>query len=178
METACPPRSLREIDFSTWEPVDRATLLFVLRGDEVLLIRKKRGLGAGKINGPGGRLEDGESAREGAVREVVEEVGVEPIDPIELGELRFQFVDGYSIHVRVFRAESCRGEVVETEEAVPLWTPLDAIPYDEMWADDELWLPHLLAGVGFRGDFVFDGDAMLDSRVEVERTATGCVGTP
>lgn len=38
-----------------------ATLMFVIdeaRG-EVLLIRKKRGLGAGKINGPGGKIDPG-----------------------------------------------------------------------------------------------------------------------
>ena len=38
----------------------------------------------------------------------------------------------------------------------------DAIPYDEMWADDHLWVPHLLAGRRFAGRFVFDGDVMLD----------------
>lgn len=161
------PRRLAEIDWSRWEATDIATLLFVFRDEEVLLIRKKRGLGAGKINGPGGRLEAGESRRQCAIREVVEEVGIEPLEPREHGELRFQFVDGYSIHVWVFRSESHRGKVTETAEAVPLWTPVEAIPYGEMWADDEYWLPHLLAGRRFRGEFVFDGDRMLDRRVEV-----------
>ncbi|MBT4161861.1 MAG: NUDIX hydrolase, partial [Gammaproteobacteria bacterium] len=45
------------IDWENWEPEEVATLLFVVRDGRVLLIRKKRGLGAGKINGPGGRLE-------------------------------------------------------------------------------------------------------------------------
>ncbi len=40
-----------------------ATLCYLLRpGDEeVLLIRKKRGLGEGKFVGPGGKVEDGET---------------------------------------------------------------------------------------------------------------------
>ena len=50
-----------QIDWSAWQPVDRATLLFVVRDGEILLIHKKRGIGAGKINGPGGRLDPGES---------------------------------------------------------------------------------------------------------------------
>ncbi|MEZ5332640.1 MAG: hypothetical protein R2991_11440 [Thermoanaerobaculia bacterium] len=50
------PRRIEEIDWSTWRPVDRATLVFVVRDGEILLIRKLRGLGRGKINGPGGRL--------------------------------------------------------------------------------------------------------------------------
>ncbi|MCG8456398.1 MAG: 8-oxo-dGTP diphosphatase [Holophagales bacterium] len=173
MSRACVGlRRLAEIEWSTWVAVDTATLTFVLRGRgdarEVLLIRKKRGLGAGKINGPGGRLEGGESPLECAVREVEEELHVTPTGLDESGELRFQFVDGYSIHVHVFRASGHRGEARETEEAVPLWTPVDATPYDEMWADDRLWLPHLFAGQRFHGRFVFDGDAMLDHSVELK----------
>ena len=52
-------------------------ILFVLDGDQILLIDKKRGLGHGKVNGPGGRLEPGESAYQAAVRETREEVGLE-----------------------------------------------------------------------------------------------------
>ena len=46
---------LSDIDWSTWKPTDRATLLFVVDREKnrVLLIEKKRGLGAGKVNGPG-----------------------------------------------------------------------------------------------------------------------------
>ena len=155
-------RTIAAIDWDRWSPVDPCTLVFVVRDGQVLLIRKKRGLGAGKVNGPGGRLEPGEKPLDCAVRELEEEVGVTPLAPVELGELSFQFVDGYSTHVHVFRAEGCTGRVVETDEAVPLWTPLDAIPYDEMWADDRIWLPLLLEGRSFRGRFVFDGDTLLD----------------
>jgi len=163
------PRRLEEIDWSTWQAVDKATLLFVIRDHEVLLIRKQRGLGAGKINAPGGRLDDGESPREGAIREVQEEVCVTPLDPNHRGELLFQFIDGYSIHVWVFLATDHRGEACATDEAIPLWTPLDAIPYDEMWADDRVWVPEMLAGRRFCGRFIFDGDEMVDHAVEVER---------
>ncbi|MGA1129362.1 MAG: NUDIX domain-containing protein, partial [Chthoniobacterales bacterium] len=55
-------------DWSVWQPTERANLCFVTRGDEVLLIHKKRGLGAGKSHGPGGRIEPGETAAEAAVR--------------------------------------------------------------------------------------------------------------
>jgi 8-oxo-dGTP diphosphatase len=162
-----PPRRVDEIDWPSWEPVDRATLLFVVRDGEILLIRKRRGLGAGKINGPGGRIEDGESPLEAALREVEEEIGVAPLQASERGQLSFQFIDGYSIHVRVFRAPDCRGEPRETVEAIPLWTKIDRIPYPEMWADDRLWLPLLLQGEHFSGRFIFDGDEMLDHDVRV-----------
>ncbi len=152
---------LDDVDWSAWEPTDRATLLFVTEASRVLLIRKLRGLGAGKINGPGGRIEKGETPLEAAVREVHEETGVIPSEVVEHGELRFQFVDGYSIHVWVFRATAHSGEAIQTEEAIPQWTAYEQIPYDEMWADDRLWLPLLLEGKRFEGRFLFDGDAML-----------------
>jgi len=164
------PRTAKKIDWSDWIPSDRATLIFVIRNGEILLIRKKRGLGAGKINGPGGRIEPGESALACAVREVEEELRVTPTGVQRRGELRFQFLDGYGIHVVVFSADGCDRVARETEEAVPLWTPLGQIPYDEMWEDDRIWLPLLLAGETFSGRFVFDGDAMLDAEVEVSST--------
>lgn len=150
-----------EIDWTVWNPREQATLLFVIRDAHILLIHKKRGLGAGKINGPGGRLDPGETPLEAAVREVREEVCVTPLDVREAGELSFQFVNGHSIHGFVFTAGDCDGAPRETAEAIPLWTPLDRIPYDRMWADDRLWLPLLLAGKPFKGRFLFDDDTML-----------------
>lgn len=160
-------RKVDDIDWPAWQPHDRATLAFVLRAEEILLIRKKRGLGAGKINGPGGRLDPGETPAECAVREVSEELHVTPKELEHAGTLLFQFVDGYALHVEVFRARAHEGEARETDEAIPLWTPIDAIPFEEMWADDRLWFPHLLAGRFFAGRFLFDNDQMLDHQLEL-----------
>ena len=158
-------RRVTDIDWDTWTPSERATLLFVISNYEVLLIHKKRGLGAGYINGPGGRIEPGESPREAAVRETQEETGIRPLNPEACGELCFQFVDGFSIHVDVFRTEAFEGSAIETDEGIPLWTPLDGIPFDRMWEDDAYWLPLLLVGQNFRGQFVFDDKTMLDHKV-------------
>src|SRR5512139_177264 len=157
-----------DIDWTHWTPQEHATLLFVRQADRVLLIRKKRGLGAGKINGPGGRLDDGESPRQCAVREVQEELLVTPIGVEPRGELAFQFVDGYALYVHVFSASSCEGEPQETDEAEPLWASVEAIPFDRMWADDRLWFPHLLSGEFFRGRFLFEGDALLGYEITLQ----------
>jgi 8-oxo-dGTP diphosphatase len=158
--------ALSDIDWLRWSGTG-CTLVFVVRGGEVLLMRKKRGLGAGKINGPGGKLDPGETPLAGAIRETREEVCVAPRELVWAGRGRFQFVDGAAIDVHVFRASGVEGTPAPTPEADPFWAPLDAIPYAEMWEDDALWLPHLLAGRRFSGRFLFDGDRMLDWAIEL-----------
>jgi 8-oxo-dGTP diphosphatase len=165
METTDAAQNI-EINWPGWKPVDRATLCFVVRDGNILLILKKRGLGAGKVNGPGGRIEPGESAHDAAIRETREELHVTPINPELRGELLFQFADGYSLHCGVFLATDCTGEATETPEAVPMWTPLDQIPYEQMWEDDRHWLPGLLDGRTFRASFHFDGEKMLWKKIE------------
>ncbi len=150
-----------------WIPRERANLCFVVKDRRILLIRKKRGLGAGKINAPGGKIEAGESPLEAAIRETQEEIGVTPLHLEERGILHFQFTDGYSLHCVVFLASDCRGEPIETEEATPMWVSLEAIPYAEMWADDRHWLPLALDGKRFVAWFEFEGDTMLSQRVDV-----------
>ncbi len=161
-------QTLRDIDWAAWKPSDVAVLLFVIRDGEALLIHKKRGLGAGKISAPGGRIEPGETPEEAAVRETREEVCVVPSTPRRCGHLSFQFTDGYALSCYVLASDACTGDAGETDEAIPRWTSLDAIPYDAMWADDRLWIPLLLAGRPFRGRFVFDGERMLDHELLVD----------
>ena len=153
------------IDWARWQPTEHATLCFVTGNGQILLIHKKRGLGAGKINGPGGRLEPSETPEQAAVRETQEEVGVTPVGLERRGTLHFQFLDGYKLHVVVFSATDCIGQLIETAEAKPFWKDVNQIPYEEMWQDDPHWLPLVLAKRQFRGYFVFDGERLLSYRV-------------
>ena len=151
--------------WNEWTPSERAVLLFVIQNGSILLIRKKRGLGAGKINGPGGRIEPGESPKDAAIRETHEELLITPIEPEPRGSLHFHFLDGYKLHCTVFVASKFTGQPTETDEAVPLWTPIEAIPFQEMWADDRYWLPGVIAGKKFTAWFTFDGDRMLEHHI-------------
>ncbi len=156
-------------NWTTWEPRVRANLLFIVRDEKILLIRKKRGFGAGKINGPGGKVDPGETPLQSALRETFEELGISPLGTTQQGELHFQFCDGYSLHCAVFLAHDFARQPRETEEAVPLWTPLDQIPYDEMWADDRYWLPLLIRGAHFTGYFEFEGEQLLNREIIVRQ---------
>jgi len=160
-------KKITDIDWTTWKAVDPATLVFVIHGGKILLIRKKRGLGAGKINGPGGRLEPGETPQACAARELREELGVTAGALVLMGHHRFQFVDGYSTYVYVYRTHEIEGTAIETDEASPRWCDLAAIPFDEMWEDDRYWLPLVIQGRRFSGYWIFDGDRMVDYRLNV-----------
>lgn len=147
-----------------------ATLCFPLRdvdsenGAEVLLIEKRRGLGEGWYNGPGGKLEDGESPSECAVRETREEVGLE-VDPDGLekaGELTFLLDGADHTFCHVYRTRSFTGEPTPSAEARPEWVPVDEVPYEQMWEDDRLWLPGILEGKTVVGEFRFEGGKPLD----------------
>ncbi|WP_069806681.1 8-oxo-dGTP diphosphatase [Vulcanisaeta thermophila] len=145
------------------------TLVYVVKGNSVLLIRKKRGLGAGYFNGIGGKVEEGEDIISAAVRECVEEVGVKPRDLEWRGLLEFwNYEDGKveSVHfVHVFVARDFEGEVRESEEAEPTWFSIESIPYDSMWDDDKYWLPKILSGSRVYARFVFNGWRLVGGNV-------------
>ena len=136
----------------------RGTLCYVVAEGKILLIRKKKGPGEGKYNGPGGKIEDGETPEGAAVREIVEETGVTPLDPEHSGTVAFYFggVGKPDWMVHVFMATKFMGDPVSTEEAEPAWFPLESIPYAEMWPDDRIWMPLMLEGRKFMGKFYFD----------------------
>jgi 8-oxo-dGTP diphosphatase len=167
-EVTATPRSVDEVDWDEWVPEETAVLCFIRDGERLMLIEKKRGLGAGKVNGPGGKVEVGETPIEAAVREVKEEIHLSAEGLSQRAELSFIFVDGYSLRCHVFLAEGFSGSPRETDEAAPFWCRVDEIPFEKMWADDHLWLPRVLDGDYVIGRFIFDGDVMVDSDIIAE----------
>ena len=133
------------------------TLVIIHQNHRVLLGMKKRGFGAGRWNGFGGKIELGETISEAAERELFEEANIVADNLEEFGILNFKFVDQTpDLEVHIFRANSFSGELMETEEMRPQWFKIDEIPYDKMWADDIFWLPLLIKGEKFKGEFIFD----------------------
>ena len=123
----------------------------------VLLGQKKRGLGAGRWNAPGGKVEEGESVEESAIREVQEEVAVSVTDLEHRGVLDFCLHDRNKVDIRchVYVTEHFEGEPSDTEEMNPQWFEHHEVPYDDMWDDDRVWLPEVLGGdqVNYRFEF-------------------------
>lgn len=133
------------------------TLSFVLSETNILLGMKKRGFGAGKWNGFGGKVRAGESLEAAACRELHEEANLTATKLTQAGTLGFVYEDlPDALDVSVFRVESYLGSPAESEEMRPQWFRIADIPYADMWADDAFWLPLFLDRIKFKGMFVFD----------------------
>ena len=139
------------------------TLVIVHDRGRVLLGRKKRGFGAGKWNGFGGKVEANETIEEGARRELLEEAGIGTVAVERRGRILFHFAgDPVALEVHIFRTRSHTGEPQESDEMEPQWFDDNAIPYDTMWPDDKYWLPLFLEGKRFEGEFWFDGEKTIN----------------
>ncbi|KAI9175295.1 hypothetical protein H9P43_006656 [Blastocladiella emersonii ATCC 22665] len=169
------------------KPLKQFTLILVTDTPHrrVLLGMKKRGFGAGRWNGFGGKLEPGESLPNAAARELQEECGLLVADPsrdlVRAGTLWFDFAaDGAPdapssiFHVAVYQVEWDAGRFAgqpgeppfETDEMRPAWFAFEEVPFDEMWADDPLWFPWLLKGDKFSLEAWFSGDTSTVLRTE------------
>ena len=141
------------------EPVPNKlmTLCIIHDHPRVLLGMKKRGFGAGRWNGFGGKVHGNETIGEAAVRGLKEEACIEPRDMEEVGLVHFEFENNEEIvEVHFFKIKDFTGEPVETEEMKPQWFSVDEIPDVPMWSDDSYWMPLFLAGKRFKGRFLFD----------------------
>jgi mutator protein MutT len=148
-------------------------LCYIRDNGRVLLQLKAEGrFGGGRWNAPGGKIADGEAPAEAVVREVREETGLAVSDLLEHGTLTFYFGDeaeaGFSVHVCSTRRY--RGALTANDEGPLEWVDEARLPYDRMWPDDRVWLPHLLAGRRFEGVFRLSADhaELLEHELTVE----------
>lgn len=149
------------------------TLLFLVKKNgekvsEICLAMKKRGFGAGRFNGTGGKLKEGESIEQATVRETKEEIDVTATEMHKVAVLDFTFPHKpeWNQQVHTFFCTKWEGQPTESEEMQPQWFPVDAIPFDKMWPDDTFWLPRVLKGEYIKGGFSFaEGDVILEQHL-------------
>lgn len=150
-----------------------ATLALIVSDGRVLLGTKHPNaeIGKGLLNGPGGKLEEGESLVECVTRETLQETGV-VLDSDDLDEVAVLTCINDSSpawKVHVFLARSFSGEPVATPEMRPdpeWWYPIGQIPFHRMHGADAIWMPKALKGDKFRADIYQNADATVCDRVE------------
>jgi len=147
------------------------TLCIIHQHPKVLLGMKKRGFGAGRWNGFGGKVSSAETIEDAAKREVKEEAGIQVKNLNKVGIIEFEFQDNPEIlEVHIFKSNNFSGEPIESEEMKPQWFHIDEIPFTSMWPDDKYWFPLFLQDKKFRGKFLFDdSDKILSMNLEEGR---------
>jgi len=136
-----------------------ATLGIITRGNRVLLGLKRGGseIGDGTLNGPGGKVEVGETIKQCLVRETREEVGI-TLDPRKLEKvavITFHAGGVPDFKVHVYRTSSFSGIPLETESMVPAWYDINALPVDRMLESDRAWFPKVIRGEKFRANVYY-----------------------
>lgn len=147
----------------------QATLGLLVRNNQVLLglkIRKGADIGEGTLNGPGGKVNEGESFEENLIQEVREEVGIDLPLAAVLGTKRavVTFHNGTSSvwEVHVYLISDFSGEPQDSEEMkrpdAGWWYPINDLPFGSMLPADREWIPKVLAGERFTADaYLTDG---------------------
>lgn len=149
-----------------------ATLCFLLEGEGIWLGTQLRGLFKGALNGPGGKVEDGESIIDCLVRETYEELEV-----ILLGELRqcariTAYVGDVQpfLDVHVFMSTAWYGTPKATKEMEAPKIHY-ALPFDRLVAGTEVWLPLVLTGQKLDVELFLSADAKNAEEIRIRKAS-------
>jgi len=148
----------------------KMTMCLAYEPPYILLAMKKRGFGAGRWNGYGGKVKEGESVEESGVREIEEESGIKVSRLEKMGIINFEFQTdpGDILEVHFFHILDYKGEAIETEEMRPKWFDIEKLPYNKMWPDDRYWMPIFLRGEKFKGRIYFkDQNTILEEKIRI-----------
>ena len=149
--------------------MEATTLVFPVIGEpieKILLGKKKKGFGQGKWNGFGGKIREGETLPECAIRELWEESGLKANveDLLWIGKINFVFQDQSHLDhpVDIFLLRNWQVNPSECEEMKPQWFSVGKIPFSEMWADDVYWFPKLISECQFEANCIYcpDGESV------------------
>ncbi|MDE5539536.1 MAG: 8-oxo-dGTP diphosphatase [Bacilli bacterium] len=135
------------------------TLCFLKKEGQILLALKKRGFGAGKYNGVGGKIQPNETPESAMIRETKEEISVLPTTFQKAGIIEFdEYYKENNEHImmHIYLVSEWEGNPHESEEMQPKWFETSKLPYSKMLPDDKYWLPLVLEGKKINAYFKFD----------------------
>lgn len=143
-----------------------ATLCYLQKDNKTLMIhriKKKNDVHAGKWNGLGGKLKEGETPEEGVLREVLEESGFKLKDPILKGFLTFPaFSESETWYVFVFRATDFSGKLSKSDEGELEWVDNRILLEMNLWEGDRYFIPWLSEDKFFSAKFVYKNGELVE----------------
>lgn len=135
-----------------------ATLAIITRDGKTLLGEKKKGeIGIGTLNGPGGKLDPGETILECVIRETMEELKITLFaNRLEkVAVITFFSAGDPDFQVHVYRTDYLEGELTETADMIPGWYANDSLPFDRMLGSDHMWFRRVVDGEPFNANVYY-----------------------
>ena len=146
-----------------------ATLCFVVKDNKVLLARKQRKIGAGFLNGFGGKMEACDNdISETNIRETEEEIGIKIKQAQKVGEITFHNPSTDSslrnMMVHIFIATKWSGEPIETDEMKKVaWYKINDLDFNDFLPADQLFVPQVLGEKCVKGLIEYNDDWSVKS---------------
>jgi 8-oxo-dGTP pyrophosphatase MutT (NUDIX family) len=139
----------------------------------VYLGRKKKKIGAGSLNGCGGKPEGAENIVTAMIREAYEEWGIRvKASDLKLGAMFCISREGvgHEVDLYVFTVTKWEGEFTETDEmGLPEHYSFSKMPFDQMMVADHEWLEAVFFGQLIKGSFCYNPDRTAYSDFKMNR---------
>lgn len=124
-----------------------STLCYLIRDGQWLMLlrnKKKNDINAGKWIGVGGKIEPGETPREGMRREIYEETGLHVSHLDYRGIIYFIYEKKDAEKIWTYTANDFDGNPTECNEGTLAWIPAKDVLNLELWDGDRIFLEKLL----------------------------------
>ena len=143
-----------------------ATLCYLNKNGKTLMLyrnKKNNDMNGGKWIGLGGKIEDGETPEECAIREIKEESGL-VAKKLELkGILTFPSFDNIETwYVFLFLVTEFEGELIESSEGLLKWIEDDQLFDLPMWEGDKIFLRWLNQKGFYSAKFIYKNNSFID----------------
>ena len=147
------------------------TLCYIRKNGKTLMlhrVKKENDMHEGKWNGLGGKIEDGETPEECAIREIKEESGLHAKNLLMKGVLTFpQFSKGETWYVFLYLITEFEGELIESNEGNLEWINDDKLCNLNIWDGDKIFMKWLDQEGFFSGKFMYKDGELVDHAFEI-----------
>lgn len=109
------------------KPIRKAVRCYLIKDNKIVVTRYKSGnKKEGYYDIPGGKIEEGETSKQTAIREMKEETGINVENPIFKGKMIIEYPNRI-FDFNVFVCNECEGEPQEYDENTSEWIEINEL---------------------------------------------------
>ena len=126
----------------------KTTQCYLCKDDAYLMLlrnKKANDINEGKWIGVGGKIEKGETPRQGIAREILEETGLAAEELDFRGIVYFEYDEKESEKIYVYTCKRFHGELTDCNEGTLAWIHKDRMNELNLWEGDKVFLKRILA---------------------------------